>query len=204
MRTQMLGFAVVVLALWADAAETNRAMGFSATTEQAATCWQVEAREQLFALMMGGAKPKSVPLDAKILQRIEMPAGGYVLEELSLQTLPDRRVHAWMTVPMERKRKVGAVLALHGHGGTGSQIVRGEGLYWYGWALAEMGYVVISPDIGQHDLQDTILKLPDADADLDADGLTLVPHLPPSITELEQLDSGRFGSLSGLTSELNS
>jgi len=78
-----------------------------------------------------------------------------VLEELSLQTLPDRRVHAWMAAPKERKGKVGAVLALHGHGGTGSEIVRGESLYWYGRALAEMGYVVISPDIGQHELQHT-------------------------------------------------
>lgn len=103
-----------------------------------------------------------------------------------------------------QKGKVGAVLALHGHGGTGSQIMRGEGLYWYGRDLAEMGYVVISPDIGQHDLQHTNWKLPDADADLDADALTLVPHLPPSITEVEQLDPVRFGSLSGLTSELNS
>jgi hypothetical protein len=60
-----------------------------------------------------------------------------------------------MAVPKERKGKVGAVLALHGHGGTGSQIVRGESLYWYGRALAEMGYVVISPDIGQHELQHT-------------------------------------------------
>lgn len=130
-------------------------MRFNATTMRDAVRWQDETREKLFALMMGGAKPKSVPLDAKILQRIEMPAGGYVLEELSLQTLPDRRVHAWMAVPKERKGKVGAVLALHGHGGTGSQIVRGESLYWYGRALAEMGYVIISPDIGQHELQHT-------------------------------------------------
>jgi len=143
------------LSLCAGAADGNRTLHFNATTQAEAARWQRAAREKLFALMMGGAKPKSVALDAKILRRIEMPAGGYVLEELSLQTLPDRRVHAWMAVPKERKGKVGAVLALHGHGGTGSQIVRGESLYWYGRALAEMGYVIISPDIGQHELQHT-------------------------------------------------
>jgi hypothetical protein len=47
------------------------------------------------------------------------------------------------------------VLALHGHGGSGEEIVRGLGLYWYGRAMAEMGYVVMAPDIGQHDLQHT-------------------------------------------------
>ncbi|MBI3849461.1 MAG: acetylxylan esterase [Verrucomicrobia bacterium] len=143
------------LSLRARAAETNRTMRFAATTSRDAIRWQHDAREKLFALMMGGGKPKSVPLDAKVIQRIEMPAGGYVLEEVSLQTLPDRRVHTWMAVPKDRRKKVGAVLALHGHSGTGSQIVRGESLYWYGRALAEMGYVVISPDIGQHELQHT-------------------------------------------------
>jgi hypothetical protein len=132
-----------------------RADRFQATTAKAAARWQPESREKLFALMMGGAKPKAVPLDAKVLQRIEVPGGGYALEELSLQTLPDRRAHVWMTVPRHPHGQVGAVLALHGHGGTGSQIVRGESLYWYGRALAEMGCVVISPDIGQHELQHT-------------------------------------------------
>ena len=46
-----------------------------------------------------------------------------------------------------------AVLALHGHGGTGEQVVKGEGLYWYGKALAEQGYAVISLDIGEHEIQ---------------------------------------------------
>ena len=101
---------------------------------------------------MGGRQPNRVPLDAKILRRIEMPADGYVLEELTLQTLPDRRAHMWLARPPQPKGKIGAVLALHGHGGTGEQIVRGSGLYWYGHALIERGYVVISPDIGQHEL----------------------------------------------------
>ncbi len=147
--------ALLIVSHLTPAAEALRTLEFNSTTKRETIAWQQQSRETLFALMMGGEKPKPVPLDARILQRIEMPAGGYVLEEVSLQTLPDRRVHAWMTVPKERKGKVGAVLALHGHGGTGSQIVRGESLYWYGRALAEMGYVVISPDIGQHDLQHT-------------------------------------------------
>ncbi len=134
-------------------AEGVRTLRFNAATPRAARQWQEQVRAQLFALMMGGGKPKSIPLDPRVLQRLEPDAGSYALEELSLQTLPDRRVHVWMAVPKARQGPVGAVLALHGHGGTGRQVVRGEGLYWYGRALAEMGYVVISPDIGQHELQ---------------------------------------------------
>jgi len=35
------------------------------------------------------------------------------------------------------------------------QIIRGSGLYWYGRALLDMGYLVVAPDIGQHELQHT-------------------------------------------------
>ncbi len=104
---------------------------------------------------MGGSRPERVPLDARVLRRVESPTNNYVLEELTLQSLPDRRAHAWLARPAQPKGKVGAVLGLHGHVGTGEQVVRGTGLYWYGRALIERGYVVIAPDIGQHELQHT-------------------------------------------------
>jgi hypothetical protein len=151
----LLACSLGALTLAASAAETNRALRFAATTPQDARVWQGQARARLFTLMMGGAKPATPPLDAKVLQRLDATNGDYVLEELTLQSLPDRRVHAWLAAPKNPRGKVGAVLALHGHGGTGSQIVRGESLYWYGKKFAELDYVVISPDIGQHTLQHT-------------------------------------------------
>ncbi len=80
-------------------------------------------------------------------------ADGLVLEQLSLRTRPDRRVTAWLALPRNRSRPAPGVLALHGHGGSGEQVARGQGLYWYGRALAQAGCVVIAPDIGQHTLQ---------------------------------------------------
>ena len=139
----------------ASAAETVRAMRFQAQTPAEARAWQEAARAKLFALLMGGGQPERGPLDVKVLRTIEVPASRAVLEELTLQTLPDRRAHVWLARPTQPKGKVGAVLALHGHGGSGEQIVNGTSLYWYGRALVERGYVVISPDIGQHDLQHT-------------------------------------------------
>jgi dienelactone hydrolase len=130
-----------------------RKMRFAAKTPAEARKWQNACRQKLFALMMGGGRPAKIAPDVKVLQRIEMPAANYALEEITLQTLPDRRVHCWMALPVEPKHKVGGVLAIHGHGGTGEQVVKGEGLYWYGRHIAELGYPVIAPDVGSHELQ---------------------------------------------------
>ena len=138
-----------------EGAETIRSSRFKADSPGQAAAWQRSAREKLFALMMGGREPDRCALDVKVLRRVEVPGSAYVLEEITLQTMPDRRVHAWLARPVQPKGRVGAVLALHGHGGTGEEIVRGRSLYWYGRAMVEMGYVVISPDIGQHELQHT-------------------------------------------------
>lgn len=147
-------------ALWlafatAHSDELPRALRFQANSPAAARVWQQVAREKLVALMMGGRQPERGPLDAQVLRRLEVPAGGYALEELTLQTRPDRRAHVWLARPTRPAGKVGAVLAIHGHGGSGDQVVHGDGLYWYGRALIEMGYVVIAPDVGQHELQHT-------------------------------------------------
>ncbi len=136
-----------------EAPATVRVMRFSAKSPAEAKTWQQAARQKLFALMMGGGKPPAVPLDAKVVRRIEKLEGGYVLEEMTLQSLPDRRAHVWLARPLQPKGKVGAVVAINGHGGSGAQVVQGSGPYWYGRALIEMGYVVIAPDVGQHELQ---------------------------------------------------
>ncbi len=131
------------------------AFRFSAQTPESSTAWQHQAREKLFALMMGGHTPDRVAISPRIIRRIEVPEEDTLLEELTLQTLPDHRAHAWVARPLHPKSQVGAVLAIHGHGGSGEQVVRGTGLYWYGRALRQMGYAVIAPDVGQHELQHT-------------------------------------------------
>jgi hypothetical protein len=83
---------VVALAAVPEAQQMRRALRFQATTPDEAQRWQHRAREKLFALMMGGKKPERVPFDAKILKRGEPEGANYTLEELTLQTLPDRRV----------------------------------------------------------------------------------------------------------------
>lgn len=146
-------FALLLVTCGLTGAAGERRLRFAATTAGDAQAWQASTRATLFRLMMGGRRPVAVPLDPILLRRDEASDDGIALEEFSIQTLPDRRVHGWLALPKGIGARVGAVLALHGHGGTGEQVVRGQGLYWYGRALAELGYVVIAPDIGQHILQ---------------------------------------------------
>ena len=147
------GLALLAFPVSVSGAETVRQWRFEAADPPAAVAWQARARHKLFELMMGGARPAPVPFDAEVLARETNAVEGVVLETISLRTLPDRRVKAWLALPLAGEGRVGAVLGLHGHGGTGEQVVRGEGLYWYGRALARLGCVVIAPDIGQHELQ---------------------------------------------------
>lgn len=148
-----LAFLALLLVGAAAADPSTRSLRFQAETPEEVRTWRSNAREKLYSLMMGGREPERGPLDPKVLQRIESPGDGYAIEEITLQTLPDRRARAWVARPLHPKGKVGAVLALNGHGGSGEEVIRGTGLYWYGRAMAEMGYVVIAPDIGQHELQ---------------------------------------------------
>lgn len=145
-----LGFLSISLASAQD-----RALQFRAGTPTEARAAQSAAREKLFETMMGGAKPERVPLEPRVLRSLEVPELGCVLQELRFVSVPGRDVHAWLARPKKLSGKLPAILALHGHGGTGEQIVRGEGLYWYGREMARRGYIVISPDIGQHELQHT-------------------------------------------------
>jgi hypothetical protein len=154
-RLNLLAVVALCLANVGVPAQGAPALSFQAQSADGARAWQRAAREKLFVLMMSGPEPARCPLDVKVLRRTELPAGGCTLEELTLQTLPDRRAHVWLARPTLPKGKVGAVLALHGHGGSGQQVVTGSGLYWYGKAIMDMGYVVIAPDIGQHELQHT-------------------------------------------------
>jgi hypothetical protein len=136
-----------------SASVPERSMRFVAGSRSEAVRWQRAARAKLFGLLMGGGVPERVALRPEVVRRVASPYAPYVLEEITIQSLPDRRAHLWVASPIGRGVRRPAVLAIHGHGGTGEQIVRGQGLYWYGRALAEMGYVVVAPDVGQHDLQ---------------------------------------------------
>lgn len=173
------------------AAEHERVLKFTAQSPEQALTWQRTARQTLYRLMMGGSEPARCPLQPEVIRRIEVPDEGYFLEEIRLQTLPDRQAHAWVARPLHPVGKVGAVLALNGHGGSGEQVVRGSGLYWYGREFARRGYVVIAPDVGQHELQHTNWTLM---GERTWDALRSIDHL----LSLPEVDSQRL-AVAGLS-----
>lgn len=183
------------LALSLQSAEPK--LRFQAPDPAAAAAWQVSARQKLFALMMGGSEPERGPLQPEVLRRIDVPEDDCVLEELRLRTLPDRQVRAWLARPRAGQQPGPGVLALAGHGGTGEQVVRGTGLYWYGREMVRRGFHMISPDIGQHDLQHTNWTLM---GERTWDALRALDYL----AGLPGVDPGRLGvaglSLGGETS----
>lgn len=133
---------------------SSRRMRFVATTPEEARAWQSKAREKLFELMMGGHKPEPVDPNPILLKHEDVPDTGYFVEEMTINSLSDRKVHLWLAMQKKPPQaKLPTVLALHGHGGTGEQIIKGQGIYWYGKALAQRGYAVVTLDMGQHDLQ---------------------------------------------------
>lgn len=95
-----------------QAADPASALPFHANSPVEAQAWQRAAREKLFAPMMGGQEPARGPLDLKVRRRIDVPAAGYRLEELTLQTLPDRRAHLWLARPLQPKGSLDYVASL--------------------------------------------------------------------------------------------
>jgi hypothetical protein len=131
-----------------------RKMKFSAKNLAEAQLWQKQAKQKLFEIMMGGGKPDNPPLNPELIKVEEVPDENYHLEEMMIESLPDRKVHAWVAMQKDIPQNgCPVILGLHGHGGKGEWVVKGDDGYWFGKALAQKGYIVISLDIASHDLQ---------------------------------------------------
>jgi len=100
-------------------------------------------------LMETGA---SVPLGARVLATEERE--GFRLDTLELRATPGRVFQAMLAVPAEASRPMPAVVAIHGHGGNRMTPFNPEEAMYhsFGSELARHGFVVISTDVGQHDV----------------------------------------------------
>jgi dienelactone hydrolase len=126
--------------------------------------WQTAARTTLADLLhlddqiaghgLDATGQSSVPLNAVVL---ETTAGnGYTRRVIEIDARPDRRIKVVVTVPAKAApRGTPAVVCIHGHGGN-RNIVYDPASPYRGFAtiLAEKGYVTLSTDVGQHEVQD--------------------------------------------------
>jgi hypothetical protein len=151
-------------------------MAFRGKTPAEARKRQDEMRAKLVRLIWPAGKPE-LPTSFKVSSRKDhsSPRASYKLYEIWFTAPPklskspspgkpgnakfdkvakklaERKIHCWVAIP--KSAKLGAtpaVLCLHGHRGFAQDVVRGNGLYWYGQALAEKGYVVLAPAL-RHD-----------------------------------------------------
>ena len=85
--------------------------------------------------------------------RIVMDVNGTSME---IDSRPDRRIKVVLTVPVDAARgKTPAVVCIHGHGGKRDIVYDPKGIYrGFAKVLAERGYVTLSTNVGQHEVQD--------------------------------------------------
>ena len=143
-------------------AQPLRAMRYTSRTpaEAGAKVWQGIVRDKLFTLlhMTDHASARGGPamrLDPKVLKTEEKE--GYALEELQLRSTEERLFKAMLARPKVGKGKMPAVVCIHGHGGNRMTPFDPDALEYklFGDALARRGFVVISTDVGQHEVHES-------------------------------------------------
>ncbi|HPO16747.1 MAG TPA: alpha/beta hydrolase family protein [Candidatus Hydrogenedentes bacterium] len=144
------------------AAEPMRTMRYAPGTRNDAETWQQTVRAKLFSLLhlsdLAG-KPAEISLDA-VLGGVEKRE-GYTLQEMTLRSTPGRMMKAMLAKPETMASTAPAVVCIHGHGGNrNTPFTPKEAIYKnFGEALARRGYVVISTDVGQHEVYEAARTL---------------------------------------------
>ena len=148
--------ALLLQPAYSDPAPALRALRYVPGSVQAAEAWQRDLREKLFGLLQLDdlvASPGSIPFAEQIVD--EKAGDGYRLQTIEIQSTPARRLRAVLALP-DAPAQGGhpAVVAIHGHGGTmNTPFDLEQDIYKnFGIALARAGFVVISTNVGQHDV----------------------------------------------------
>lgn len=114
--------------------------------------WQVEVRKRLARLLL---LPERKPKDFEVKQIKTESCEKFKLEEYEIQSTFQRRIRVCLAVPLTvESKKIPAVVCIHGHGGNRYTPYEKEPspYHEFGSKLAQNGFVVISTDIGQHEI----------------------------------------------------
>jgi len=142
-----------------------RRSAFRAQNAEEAAAWRAASRAELFRLMrmedqiaahrLDNQGRSALTLDARSLSTEPSPRGRFARHEIEIASRPDRRIRVVVTIPTNASpRATPAVVCIHGHGGN-RNIVHDPSSPYRGFAtaLAESGYVTLSTDVGQHEVQ---------------------------------------------------
>lgn len=140
----------------AAAPRPARGLRYVPGNPQSAEAWQKSLRSKLFGLLhlsdLASASD-AIALNETVLD--EAKCDGYRLQTIELQSTATRRIRARLAIPDEPVDGGNpAVVAIHGHGGTMDTPFDGENPIYkeFGKALAQRGFVVISTNVGQHEI----------------------------------------------------
>ena len=154
---------VVCSSAWGEA-PVLRADRCRATDAAALGVWRETARGTLFELLKmddqvaanrHDARGRSpVALNTAVLETDRQ--GSFTRHLVEIDSRPDRRIKVVLTVPLETKPgQTPAVVCIHGHGGNRDVVYDRKSIYGgFATVLAERGYVTLSTNVGQHDVQD--------------------------------------------------
>ncbi|MCX8063891.1 MAG: acetylxylan esterase [Candidatus Hydrogenedentes bacterium] len=121
---------------------------------QEITDWQNKVRNQLIQLMkLPSSQEAPADFAEKTLTITEK--GKFTIKECEIQSTNNRRIKiclAYLNDAPMRKEKSPAVVCIHGHGGSRWSPFSDEEHFYhqFGIKIAEAGFVVISTDVGQH------------------------------------------------------
>jgi hypothetical protein len=129
----------------------RRTMAYAPGGAEAALAWQQEVRSHLFDLLhlrdlLEAPRP---PLEPEVLR--SEPRDGYRLEIVRLRSTPGRTMTVAVAFP-DGAGPFPGLVALHGHGGAHMTPFDPDKPQYrlFGEALVRAGFVVVSPDVGQH------------------------------------------------------
>jgi hypothetical protein len=99
-----------------------------------------------------------LPLNTVVLETADH--GVYTRQLLEIDARPDRRIQVVLTIPSGATAgKTPAVVCIHGHGGNRDIVYDTKSVYGgFARVLSEQGYVTLSTNVGQHDVQDEALR----------------------------------------------
>lgn len=114
--------------------------------------WQGKVRSELLKrLSLPSIKP--VSFNEKKIK--EKKHDGWKFEEIEIQSTLQRRIQIGLAVPMQiESKKFPAVVCIHGHGGNRYSAFEKKPSPYHGFGrvLTQNGYVVITTDVGQHEI----------------------------------------------------
>ncbi|HOL19758.1 MAG TPA: alpha/beta hydrolase family protein [Candidatus Hydrogenedens sp.] len=114
--------------------------------------WQEEVHKKLSKIV---SLPDQKPTSFETEKINEEMREGYKLEEFKIQSTLQRSIHVCVGVPLtDKPKKFPAVVCIHGHGGNRYTAFEKEPTPYheFGKRLLENGYIVITTDVGQHDI----------------------------------------------------